>query len=159
MAQPWYWTRIPRVGAGPVVKQIEEEGCGPACGEMLLRDRGEEHTQEEIARGLLLPADGHRLAARMTAISTRKWLGGGIHLPSEPRRHHVEAISAARGTWADLLEPEGPGHVGHWVVIDGATSEGVVLVRDPVGSAYGMLIDEFLRLWSYAVLVTEDIHR
>ena len=32
----WDWTRMPRPSTGPVVTQIDEDGCGPACGEMLL---------------------------------------------------------------------------------------------------------------------------
>ena len=61
--------------------------------------------------------------------------------------------TAAR--WAALLEPQGPRHVGHWVVVDGVDRELLILVRDPVGEAYGIPMLEFLGLWHFAVVVLE----
>ena len=61
--------------------------------------------------------------------------------------HLLADVTAARGTWAALLEPLGPGRVGHWVVIDGVSHDGLVLVRDPAGDAYAIPLADFVILW------------
>lgn len=150
------WSRVPRLGAPVVVRQRDELSCGPACGEMLLADRGIHRDQELIAVELALPVDGPALAARLNALSSIRWLGGALDLPEEPDWTLITQLSELKGSWAALLEPHGPAHVGHWVVVDGVNQEVVVLVRDPVGMAYGIPIEEFLSLWRYTVLVMED---
>lgn len=152
----WRWPRIPRLGAKNLVKQRDENGCGPACGEMLLRDRGLAFDQDVIAASMQLPTEGFELAARLTTLSQRPWKGGAIYLADEPTWEFIVHLSEVRGTWAALLEPLGPTHPGHWVVIDGVTSDGMVLVRDPVGLAYGLPLVAFLSLWQYTVVVIED---
>jgi filamentous hemagglutinin len=155
----WPWTRVPRAVSRLVVVQSDEDGCGPACGEMLLRDRGVEVDQTLIAEELELPVDGHALALRLGELSPVAWLGGGLVLPRGPDLAFLERFSSARATWAALLEPLGPRRVGHWVVVDGVGDGGLVQVRDPVGAAYGIPVEEFLTLWRYTVVVVEEVRR
>lgn len=149
------WTCIPRIGASAVVQQLDEDGCGPACGEMLLRDRGRRIDQREIGAGLALPIDGPALAQRLRERTGERWVGGALDLDGDPTWDLVHDLCEQRGSWAALLEPSGPHRVGHWVVVDAVTSVGVVLIRDPAGLAYGTPITEFLALWRYTVLVVE----
>lgn len=148
------WARVPRVGARPVRSQQSEDACGVACAEMLLEDRGILVSQLELAADLALPVDAGRLARRMNAVSPLNWRGGALNIDA-PTWAMVEEIGLVHGTWAALLEPQGPWRTGHWVVVDGVSDEGLVLVRDPIGEAYGIPLSEFLGLWHFAVLVRE----
>ena len=112
--------------------------------------------QEAIRDCLQLPVDGPRLAKRLTALSHLAWLGGALDVAGDVCADLVQYLSDSRGSWAALLEPHGPRHVGHWVVVDGLSPDGLVLVRDPDGDAYGTPVEEFLTLWHYAVLVLEE---
>ena len=123
---------------------------------MLLRDRGLDVDQSVIREGLDLPVDGPALALRLTDLSRSRWLGGALDLADEIAASHVETLTRSRGSWAALLEPHGPRHIGHWVVIDGLTLDGLVLIRDPDGGVYGTPVEEFLALWRYTVLVIEE---
>lgn len=154
---PALWTQIPLVGAGAVVRQSDENGCGPACGEMLFQDRGIIIPQSMISLTLPLPVTGGELASRMSVLAELAWLGGALDLAEEPTWDLVACISASQRSWAALLEPHGPRHVGHWVVIDDVSRERLVLVRDPVGRAYGIPMMEFLSLWRCAVVVMEKV--
>lgn len=153
------WKRIPRASQRLVVSQLHEDGCGPACGEMLLADRGWEIDQKTIAEGMELPMDGPRLAQRLRDLSALEWIGGAWYLPDGPVREIVATHCNRYGTWAALLEPNGPRRVGHWVVVDGLSEQEGVWVRDPVGQAYGIPVAEFLSLWQFTVLVYEEVVR
>lgn len=123
---------------------------------MLLRDRGLQADQDDIADDLLLPCSAAPLARRMTELSMSRWSGGTLaDLPSS-LASVVDTLTRSRGSWGALLEPFGFRSVGHWVVVDGIDSAGVVLVRDPVGQAYGIPLEEFGALWRYAILVIEE---
>ena len=69
----------------------------------------------------------------------------------------ISQMADQLGSWAALLEPLGIGHVGHWVVVDGISEEGVVWIRDPVGLSYGIPFAEFFELWEYTIMVLEDL--
>ncbi len=146
------WTRIPRIPQPAVCQQMSEDGCGVACAQMLLADRGVHASQEDIGFGVVQPTDAPALARRMNELSTRRWEGGA--LAAAPTGALVHALCRT-GTWAALLEPGGFRRVGHWVVVDGVGDEAVVLVRDPVGDAYGVPMTEFFDLWHFTVLVLE----
>ena len=74
-----------------------------------------------------------------------------------PTWEYLRGLSEQVGTWAALLEPRGYREPGHWVVVDGISDEGVVLIRDPVGMAYGMPLHDFSALWRYTVVVIEEV--
>ena len=151
-----FWPRLPRQGAPPIVVQMDEDGCGPACAEMLLRDRGFEVSQRSIAESVPLPAMASDLARRMVELSGLSWLGGSLSVSGEVTWKLLHGLSAVSGSWAALLEPLGFRRFGHWVVVDGVTLDGVVLVRDPAGSSYGIPLDDFASLWRYTVVVFEE---
>ena len=141
-----------------MVTQLDAVGCGLACGQMLLADRGIVVSQQDIGVGLRLPIDGADLADRMTAVSGLHWLGGAIAGQVPPQVGLVVSLLATHGTWAALLEPEGFREVGHWVVVDSVETVGtgaVVRVRDPIGYAFAVPATEFLRLWHFTSLVIE----
>lgn len=150
-----WWTRARRPLPPPLVKQTHEEGCGPACGEMLLLDRGFMVDQRVIARGLPLPISAEELAARLCEVSPLRWVGAFINLAEGPSSGAVAGISVEHGSWAALLEPGGYRAIGHWVVVDGVSQEGMVWIRDPRGEAYGTPMVEFLGLWRYSMMVIE----
>lgn len=147
------WCRVPRISSRHVVKQTSVDGCGAACGEMLLHDRGQQVDQSVLAMALAEPTDGPRLAGCLSDVSTIRWMGGVLARTRPPNWDFVAAICADYSSWAALLEPGGPTEVGHWVVVDGVSADGLVLVRDPAVGPYGIPMEEFLDLWRYTVVV------
>lgn len=144
-----------RLDSPPVVHQITEDGCGVACATMLLADRGFHVSQAVLGTGIAVPSEAEDLARRLSELSHVKWSGGSLSEGTVISWGLVDFISRSRGTWAALLEPHGFGHVGHWVVVDGVSGDGLVLVRDPVGASYGVPLGDFAELWGYTVLVLE----
>lgn len=149
------WSKVPRRTDRLLVQQRTELGCGAAVGEMLLADRGLSVNQDTLLQGLPQPTDAPSLAKALSARSTLAWVGGALGRATPPDFGLVQAVSSGQLSWAALLEPGGPTRVGHWVAVDGVGTEGLVLVRDPVGSAYGIPMSQFLDLWRYTVLVIE----
>ncbi len=149
----WHWPRFSRDPSAPVVTQEHEAGCGAACAVMLLADRGLAVELSDVERGLEMPSNHEALAARLSELSGYRWTGGA--LGGEPRVDWalLDRLTEAAGTWAALLEPLGLGAVGHWVVVDGVSDDGLVLIRDPKGEAYGMTVNDFALVWGYTVLV------
>ncbi len=125
---------------------------------MLFADRGLGISQEAISDGISsLPVDGRDLAKRLNELAPLRWMGGGLLTLHEPDWELILRLNRFHGTWAALLEPHGPRHVGHRVVVDGMTDVGVVLVRDPAGAAYGIPFEEFVSLWRYTTVVVEEV--
>lgn len=139
--------------ARPLVRQVSEDGCGPACGEMLLCDRGYRVDQRVIAEGLMLPVTAEHLAARLNELAPPRWIGAYLNLAQGASWDFVAGLTAERGTWGALLEPVGSRSVGHWVVVDEVPNEGLISLRDPMGSSVVKPVEEFLHLWRYTVMV------
>jgi ABC-type bacteriocin/lantibiotic exporter with double-glycine peptidase domain len=156
MTTTFAWPRLAIESARPVVKQSDEDGCGAACGVMLLADRGVDVRVADVETGLPMPSMGHQIAARLNQLSDLRWQGGSLGVEGRVTRELVEFISGRAGSWAALLEPFGPTRAGHWVVVDGVSGDGLVLIRDPAGSAYGIPMDDFGRLWSYTGIVFRE---
>src|SRR5437870_3093304 len=108
-AMSWNWTRLDEDANGQgVVRQIHEYGCGAACAEMLLADRGIAVDQLLVATKLHPPCTAHELARRLNELSgpARRWLGGQLdHEP--PLARALLAELGRFGTWAAQLIPEG----------------------------------------------------
>lgn len=154
MRQPW--TRLyenPRDAR--VERQLHEYGCGAACAVMLLADRGISADQLIVSAGLHLPCTAQELARRLNEFSgpPYPWLGGHLDLDPPLSRIHLEALGMQR-SWAAQLIPEGE-RDGHWVVVDGLGEIATVRVRDPAGTSYHMLEQEFFDLMRYMVVVFE----
>jgi ABC-type bacteriocin/lantibiotic exporter with double-glycine peptidase domain len=152
----WDWPRLARAESAPIVRQLDEDGCGVACVAMLLLDRGIQITLEAVGAGLARPSEAEDLASRLEELSPFKWSGGALSGGTEICWELLDFITRSRGTWAALLEPFGLAQMGHWVVVDGVSSEGLVLVRDPEGAAYGIPLGDFAELWGYTVLVVQE---
>lgn len=149
------WQTVPRLHAADVVRQLEPDWCGPACAEMLLADRGGRVLQADVADHLAVPTTATRLARCMSELSDIDWAGGQLATRTPPSWDTISNLTSEKGSWAALLEPQGFTHIGHWVVVDDIEHDGVVLVRDPVGAAYGILLADFLALWQFTFLVME----
>lgn len=123
---------------------------------MLLADRGYSVAANLIAEPMVLPSMAHELAQRHSSLAPPTWRVGSMDpLPSDTPEV-VWILRARRGSWAALLEPRGPTLVGHWVVVDGLARDGLALIRDPVGAAYAVPVNQFEALWTHAMLVLED---
>lgn len=124
---------------------------------MLLTDRGVATTIQAAEAALPMPSRPDDLARGLVDLSEFNWLGGMINVGLPPGRELVELICQHRGSWAALLEPAGIGHIGHWVVVDGVTEQGVVLVRDPAVGPYGVPSHDFATLWRYLIGVIQEL--
>ena len=103
-----------------------------------------------------MPSQPEDLVLRLNELSPPySWIGGSLSEETLVTWELVDYLSRARGSWAALLQPRGPGSIGHWVVVDGVSEDGLVLVRDPVGSAYGIPLGDFAEIWRYTVLVLQ----
>jgi hypothetical protein len=123
---------------------------------MLLADRGIRVDQAVVASGFTMPSLAEDVAARLRELSGATWKGGALAQGIPVSWELIEQLSGSFGTFAALLQPNGPVAVGHWVVVDGITSDGLVLVRDPIGAAYGVPLGDFAVVWSYTILVLEQ---
>lgn len=139
-----------------MIQQLLEQGCGVACAAMLLQDRGLVVTQAELAESTLMPTGAMELAELLQSRTGNAWVGGSLRPGVRATWGLIYQLTLDRGSWAALLEPLGLGYVGHWVVVDGITDDGLVLLRDPVGHAYGTPLSDFARLWGYTMLVAEE---
>ena len=153
----WDWPRLPRADAPFVVRQEDDDGCGVACAAMLLHDRGILVALEIVARGMPAPSEAEHLAQRLAQLAPFAWSGGSLTEGTVINWELVDYLTTSRGSWAALLEPDGPTQLGHWVVVDGITSDGLVLIRDPSGAAYALPLGDFAGLWGYAILVLQQV--
>ncbi len=92
----------------------------------------------------------------MSGCSPLLWRGAFLTENLQISWEFISQMTDQLGSWAALLEPMGIGHVGHWVVVDGVSEEGVIWIRDPVGLSYGIPFAEFIELWEYTIMVLED---
>lgn len=147
------WTRIDERWNDPrVVRQHNDVGCGAACAVMLLADRGIAADLLVVAAGLSLPCTPRELVLRVQQFCPAlPWNGGHLNLDPPLTPEHVEALAPV-GSWSALLAT-GP-YQGHWVVVDHAAADSVA-IRDPRGSSYRMLWDDFSRLMSFMGVVIQ----
>jgi Peptidase C39 family len=131
------WRVVNEVSDGTVVQQAYPNNCGPACGEMMLSDRGIGATQSEIRDGLTSAAS---LRDRLN-LTEPGWRGGYAN-PED-----FAALNQS-GSWSAMMWDSG-NRVGHWVVVDGVNDVGMVVIRDPYNATrYLMTIEDFLNTWN-----------
>ena len=79
------WQVIDEVDDPTVIKQQDCLSCGPACGEMLLREQGISHiNQENIASIGETPVNVSGLAETLNQLDpsdSRQWVGGYLEIP------------------------------------------------------------------------------
>ena len=133
------WKKFNEIFNHPsVVKQpAGSVTCGPACGEMITNGRV---TQEQLTH-VITSARG----------STPRGLANGLNgLSTGSTYEAVFASDLEKGL--DYLTSSGPwiaeirqDNIGHFVVVDGITDNGMILIRDPdTGSIYHVTRDAFL---------------
>jgi hypothetical protein len=120
---------------------------------MLLADRGIAADLLVVAAGLSLPCTPRELLLRVQQFcpSTLCWNGGHLNLDPPLTREHMEALAPV-GSWGALLAA-GP-YQGHWIIVDSFATDGVA-VRDPRGSSYRMMWQEFSALMSFMGVVIQ----
>ncbi len=145
------WQVVDEVFDSNVVLQQDNLSCAPACGEMLLKDRGIEGvTQAAIARETGVPVDVRYLAIvlnTLTPSQTGVWRGGNFAVEVTEMPNLLERL-IAKGSWAAEMKEFG-NPIAHLVIVDGFDEDGKVLIRDPWhGSRYKMEKEEFLNYWN-----------
>ncbi|HIK09204.1 MAG TPA: hypothetical protein IGS52_02875 [Oscillatoriaceae cyanobacterium M33_DOE_052] len=157
-----YWPVINETIDPNVVKQKDKLSCGPACGEMLLKDSGVNNVdQYAIASQTGVPVDVSYLATALNLldpINPGKWHGGYFEL-EENDIILLTRLMVKRSWSAELREPGN--RLGHLVVVDGGieiggivipdylTQMGKIQIRDPWdGTRYQMKIADFLNFWT-----------
>lgn len=144
------WPVFDETLAPNVVKQQSKVSCGPACGEMLFRDRGVKITQEIIEQASYVPIEAQVLANVLNQLEpsyTRLWLGGAMHMSGVSDEDLVRELNKT-GSWAAVMW-ERSASIGHLVVIDGFDDHGRLKIRDPWdGTSYTMQMTDFLQVWS-----------
>ncbi len=153
--------RVPKGGAGgkwPAhnetpdpsgVQQLDSIHCGPACGQMLLRDRGLDVSQEAIAAEAGVPTYTDALTRALNRVDTTGtgvWQGGTLGLPGASTEQVIMTLTRS-GSWAAMLYETGE-ELAHWVVVKGIDDAGMLVIRDPMQKTiYTMTMDEFVDVW------------
>ncbi|MEG4007067.1 papain-like cysteine protease family protein [Microcoleus sp. Pol11C1] len=145
------WQVIDEIADRDVVQQQDKLSCGPACGEMLLGDRGiNGANQSLIAAETGVPVNTEDLAIALNTLDTnssRFWLGGTMSIPGATNSEIVEVLIST-GSWAAILW-ETLADLGHIVIVDGLDDTGKILIRDPWNATkYKMELEEFLNYWN-----------
>jgi len=145
------WQVIDEVVDPNVVKQQDNLSCGPACAEMLLRDRGiYDVTQSIIATETGVPVNTKSLGIALNKLDrsdARLWLSGTVHI-LEATYSEIIDVLIGTGSWAAILwEPLA--NLGHIVVVDGLDKLGKIKIRDPwMATRYKMDREEFVNYWN-----------
>ncbi|NJK77471.1 MAG: hypothetical protein HC942_30580 [Microcoleus sp. SU_5_6] len=145
------WQVIDEIPDRAVVQQQNRLSCGPACGEMLLSDRGIYNTNQSlIATETGVPVNVENLAIALNTLdasNSRFWVGGTVSLPGATNYEIVEVLINT-GSWAAVLW-ETLADLGHIVIVDGLDGTGKIMIRDPWNATkYKMELAEFLNYWN-----------
>jgi len=112
--------------------------CGPACGEMLLKELGFDILQELIGKGLISPEGLAKMLSKLTGFNFKGGLVG---------KDAFKALNSF-GSWIAMMKDIGHGSMAHWVVVDGIDDMGRVIIRDPwEGTKYFMKQSDFFKHW------------
>ena len=145
------WRIIDEVFDPTVVQQQDNLSCGPACGEMLLKDRGVNDVEQLVIADLTgVPVDVVYLARALNNLdqsSAGVW-SGGCFVSNLADLSNVLDRLIAKGSWAAEMKEFG-NCIAHLVVVDGLDEAGKVRIRDPWnGTRYKMEREEFLNYWT-----------
>lgn len=125
-----------------ISQQRTRNACGPACAQMLLRDRGIHVFQSQVAAvaGRVLTSPVSLALALNTFDSTGGiWYGLGVSIES------IVALNQT-GPWVAMTmgRPR-----NHWVVVDGWDNLGNLKIRDPWDATrYIVRINDFIEFWT-----------
>lgn len=131
------WNVLDEIVDPNVIKQTAPTGCGGACGEMLLKDRGIFVSQIELGTEL---KSAERLVKDLNKHDSN-WNGGFVGSES------FGALNKT-GSWSAMMWDTG-NKVGHWVVVKGVDKAGDVIIHDPwKGTSYKMTTKDFNGAWN-----------
>jgi hypothetical protein len=124
-----------------VVRQKEDFGCGAACSEMVLGDRGLRVPQKNFG--------GDLRGTGMVVNDLNKHQPGWMPGLANGTEADVRKLSS-QGSWiANMRDFKSGSRFGHFVVVDGVNPAGGVMVRDPWnGYRYTMKMQDFLEYWT-----------
>jgi hypothetical protein len=136
------WLRINEKTDFTVVKQFNNDACVSAVGEMLLRKRQVEISQQKIAENIGTPSNFEFLAKYFNSLKiiSKTWLGGFFAV-----KYFEKVVET--GTWGAILRE--PKLHGHAALVEGITNDELVKIKDPFDqTSYQMEKDEFLKYLS-----------
>ena len=140
------WNTIDEAVDPSVIRQLDDNSCGPSCGAMLLRGEGYAASQSAIAvrQGSALTVNAQELAAAMNQLKSG-WTGGFYNVTADFRA--AFSMFNKNGAFATTLRTPGM-RVSHMVVVDGLDELGRVIIRDPAdGTRYLMSWEDFTKVW------------
>jgi filamentous hemagglutinin len=152
------WQIIDEIIDPNIVRQENDLSCGPACAEMLLKDRGINISQTIIASLTGIPTDAKTLAQTLNILDTaqnRQWIGGPLTIPNATSSELLDTLNTT-GTWTALLRQFRPVvKLSHLVVVDGVDDTGKIFIRDNwEGTRYKMKREVFLEHWTNEAIFT-----
>ena len=142
------WKRIDEKFDASIVKQTSGLSCVSAVGEMLLASRGISLSQREILDIIDEPATAEDLARVLNQfdilIEDKRW--HGIATDEGELKKLLKG-----GNFAVILRE--PLLLGHAVLIDGETNDGLIKIKDPFDqTVYKMTVEDFLNHWAGEVI-------
>lgn len=166
------WPTLGQLVDPTIPAQLDDAACGPACVQMVLRDRGIDMSQDELirrARQSIHPEIKSKRVGIATLTGLLKtldpngaWTGGRdalakIALGKTPRQ--LIAYLGRKGPWIAQVGP-------HVVVVDGFDKAGYLRIRDPwyepgvihgtsAGSYYKVSLRTFVDHWNVAAVYRE----
>lgn len=144
-----HWPVIDQVRDSTIPQQANPVGCGHACVEMVLKDRGIDVSQQTVSQLLGdRPTLEQSLVKALTEFDTDKsrlWKGASV----DPEHPASLKILNKSGSWVAQMW-DGPGSkMGHWVAVEGIDKEGRILIKDPWdGTRYKMTEADFRNAWT-----------
>jgi RHS repeat-associated protein len=122
---------------GGAVGQIGPETCGAACGEMVTG----------IPQKTIIKKLGTSGAVGPEALGNAIGRSGGTLMASSASQG-LRYLLAKGQSWIAMVKGK---TVGHFVVIEGRDSQGLIVVRDPRqgGVTYKLTEEDFLRRWDH----------
>ncbi|MCP9493104.1 MAG: cysteine peptidase family C39 domain-containing protein [Pyrinomonadaceae bacterium MAG19_C2-C3] len=144
------WKTIDERADSSVPAQSNPLACVAATGEMLLRSRGINVSQEHILAKIQTPATVDELVKVMNEFDRtpgKLWRGGAIS------DEHLELLGKIGDVHAVVFH-EG-GTLGHMVLVESVTDGEVFIIKDPFpinetakyGTIYTMTREEFMKVW------------
>ena len=142
------WKRIDEKFDASIIKQTSGLSCVSAVGEMLLASRGIYLSQRQILDIIGEPAYFRSLAEMLNSVnileSGKKWQGIVVAIENLSFLLKIENLAVI------LREPF---EMGHAVLIDGKTTNGLIKIKDPFDqTAYKMTVKDFLKHWNGEVI-------
>lgn len=142
------WKRIDEQFDSSIVRQTSGLSCVSAVGEMLLKRRGIRLSQQEIIDIIGEPAHLGSLAELLNQADIsetgKEWHGVFVEEEILETLLNLESLGVV------LREPF---EIGHAVLVEGKTEEGLVKIKDPFDqTSYKMLWEDFLNHWNGEVI-------